>query len=89
MTWLWLLPSIIALLIKCFLFFHSDIRKQYFLISLVATFFCLNLLELLGFFRLGYDLLWLKLYHCTAVFLRFLYRTRMLGRITKLPVYKK
>ena len=68
MTWLWLLPSIIALLIKCFLFFHSDIRKQYFLIFLVATFFCLNLLELLIFFRLGYDLLLLKLYYCAATF---------------------
>ncbi|TDO97277.1 hypothetical protein [Marinomonas balearica] len=64
---IWMLPSAIALSIKCFLFFYSNVVKQkYFFYFLVAA-FSLNLSELLGFFRFGYDLIFLKLYYCSAV----------------------
>ncbi|TBR37924.1 hypothetical protein CBF23_013445 [Marinomonas agarivorans] len=65
---LWLVPSITALLIKCVLFFYTDVRKQYYLFYLLCAFFALNTLELTSFFRFGYDLLWLKSYYFVAIF---------------------
>lgn len=68
---IWLLPSAIALLIKCFLFFYSDVhKKKYFFLFLIAT-FLLNLFELLVAIRPGYDLIVLKMYYCMAVFTIF------------------
>ncbi|TBR41430.1 hypothetical protein CBF23_010275 [Marinomonas agarivorans] len=68
---IWELPSIIALLIKTFLFFYSDVhKKKYFFIFLIST-FLLNLCELLVVIRPGYDLVVLKLYYCCAVFTVF------------------
>ncbi|TDO97278.1 histidine kinase N-terminal 7TM domain-containing protein [Marinomonas balearica] len=65
---LWIIPSLTVLLIKIFLFFQPVVRKQkYLLFFLISTFF-LSIFELIGFFRLGYDLLVLKLYYCTAIF---------------------
>ncbi|TBR37923.1 hypothetical protein CBF23_013440 [Marinomonas agarivorans] len=68
---IWLLPSAIALLMKVFLFFYSDVhKKKYFFTFLVLT-FTLNLLELLGFFSLAQNSTALKLYYFTAVFTFF------------------
>jgi hypothetical protein len=48
--------------------FYSNVSKQkYFYYFLLATLF-LNAIELLCFFRLGYDFLLLKFYYCSAIF---------------------
>lgn len=68
---IWGVPSAVALVIKCVLFFYSDVYKQkHFFIFLLMTFW-LNSVELLGFFRLGYDLEVLKLYYCAIIFTVF------------------
>lgn len=65
---IWVLPSTIALIIKIFLFFYSDVRQnKYFFIFLIVT-FLLNAFELLALYPMGYDLLVLKLYYCIAAF---------------------
>lgn len=71
MMWLWMLPSITALCIKCLLFFHADIRQQRLLLCLMVSFFCLNLLELIGFFLQNHQTLWLRFYYCIVVFCSF------------------
>ncbi|MBJ7537961.1 hypothetical protein [Marinomonas transparens] len=64
----WMLPSAIALVIKCFLFFYSNVhKKKNFFILLVLMFF-LNFIEMISFLRLGYYFLGLKLYYCLAAF---------------------
>lgn len=68
---IWILPSVIGLLIKSFLFLNSNIMQKknffYFLLATVA----LNIIEILAFFRFGYDLIVLKLYYSTAIILAF------------------
>lgn len=65
---IWIIPSVTALLIKSFLFFYSNVhKKKYFFYFLISTFF-LNLVEMIAFFRLGHDLIVLKLYYCAIVF---------------------
>lgn len=74
MTWL-LVLSTTALLIKCALFFHHDVRNKPFLFLFVTSFFLLNILDLIGLSQLsgnGAWLLWsLKLYYSILVFCAF------------------
>ncbi|ADZ89486.1 histidine kinase N-terminal 7TM domain-containing protein [Marinomonas mediterranea] len=65
---LWIVPSITALLIKFFLLLKPAIRKQRYLLSFLISITFLNIFELLTLFRMGYDLLVLKLYYCAACF---------------------
>ncbi|MBJ7536966.1 hypothetical protein I8J31_04650 [Marinomonas sp. C1424] len=84
----WMLPSSLALLIKCILFFYSNVHKKtYFFLFLISTFF-LNLFELVAFFRIGHDLLTLKLYYCSAVFTS-LYLLITCSEITKSANFTK
>lgn len=71
MLWLWMITSVVALLIKCVLFFYTDIRQKHCLIFLLSAFFLLNLFELLTLFRFGYDLQIVKLYHAISLFCTF------------------
>lgn len=82
MTWLWMLPSIVALLIKCVLFFYADVRQKYYLIFLLSAFFLVNLFELLTLIRFGYDLQVLKLYYSVSLFCTF-YIVRVCASVSK------
>jgi len=79
---IWELPSALALLLKCFLFFCSDVHKnKTFFVFLLATFF-LNICELLVIIRPGEDLAVLKLYYCASTLTVF-YLVRLCSDISK------
>ncbi len=85
---IWLVPSTLALLIKGLLFFYSDVhKKKNFFIFLLSS-FLLNSIELIGFFRFGYDLGILKLYYCVAVF-TVSYLVLTCSNISKIGLFTK